>query len=92
MSSTVEKEKAKAREIRKSRWWQNRIANAQCYYCQKRLKAREVTMDHVVPLAQGGKSTPGNIVPCCKECNNAKKDLSAAEILLNQLEKTEKGD
>ena len=31
-------------------------------------------MDHVVPIVRGGRSTKGNIVVSCKECNNAKKD------------------
>jgi len=30
-------------------------------------------MDHVVPLARGGRSTKANCVPCCKECNTRKK-------------------
>lgn len=30
-------------------------------------------MDHVLPIIRGGKSTKGNIVPCCKKCNEEKK-------------------
>ena len=30
-------------------------------------------MDHVVPIIRGGHSTHGNVVPACKDCNNAKK-------------------
>lgn len=40
-------------------------------------------MDHVVPLAQGGKSTPGNIVASCKSCNTLKRDMTAVEWLLH---------
>ena len=29
-------------------------------------------MDHVVPLARGGKSTKGNTVPACIEYNHKK--------------------
>ena len=36
-------------------------------------------MDHVVPLIRGGKSTKGNIVPCCKSCNSAKKYMLPIE-------------
>jgi 5-methylcytosine-specific restriction endonuclease McrA len=36
-------------------------------------------MDHVVPLARGGRSTKGNPVPACKECNNKKKNLLPME-------------
>jgi 5-methylcytosine-specific restriction endonuclease McrA len=30
-------------------------------------------MDHIVPIAKGGKSTKGNVVPCCSDCNAKKK-------------------
>lgn len=73
--ATLKREKAAARELRASRWWQNLIAhNARCYYCQKALAKDEVTMDHVVPMLRGGRSTKGNVVMACKPCNNEKKD------------------
>jgi 5-methylcytosine-specific restriction protein A len=36
-------------------------------------------MDHIVPLIRGGKSTKGNLVPACKDCNNKKKYLLPIE-------------
>ncbi|WDN87106.1 hypothetical protein BuS5_00074 [Desulfosarcina sp. BuS5] len=33
----------------------------------------KMTMDYIVPLARVGKSTRGNLVTACKECNNNKK-------------------
>lgn len=30
-------------------------------------------MDHLVPIVRGGKSTRGNVVPSCRECNSAKR-------------------
>ena len=72
---SLKREKDAARELRKSRWWQNKIAaSPACYYCAKTLTKTECTMDHVVPLVRGGKSTKGNIVVACKDCNNSKKD------------------
>ena len=47
-------------------------------------------MDHILPVARGGKSTRGNVVPCCKECNNNKKYLTPAEMILKELEEQEK--
>lgn len=71
----VKREKAAARELRKSRWWQTKIATrATCHYCGKSLKKDECTMDHVVPIVRGGRSNKGNVVIACKDCNNAKKD------------------
>jgi hypothetical protein len=29
----IKREKDKARELRRSRWWQNRLAQGVCYYC-----------------------------------------------------------
>lgn len=36
-------------------------------------------MDHLVPLARGGRSTKENLVPSCKECNNLKKSMLPLE-------------
>ena len=78
----VRKEREAARKMRKSRWWQTVINNAKCFYCGKVMPKTAVTMDHIVPLAQGGRSVQGNVVPACKDCNTQKRDLTAAEWLL----------
>ena len=75
----LRKERAKARELRKSGWWKNRIAEGRCYYCGEQFDPKELTLDHVVPLVRGGKSTKGNCVAACKECNSKKKDLLPSE-------------
>ncbi|HSH13211.1 MAG TPA: HNH endonuclease [Desulfurivibrionaceae bacterium] len=75
----IRREKGKARELRKSRWWQNILAAGRCHYCGRLTAKGELTMDHAVPLTRGGKSTKGNLVPCCKECNNRKKNLLPLE-------------
>ena len=71
--STIRAERKKARELRRTRWWQQKTADGLCYYCQRKFLVNELTMDHIIPLARGGRSTKGNLVPCCKECNTAKK-------------------
>lgn len=75
----LRREREKARELRRSQWWQNRIANGVCHYCGCKVAPKELTLDHVVPLVRGGRSTRGNCVPCCKECNNQKKHLLPVE-------------
>jgi 5-methylcytosine-specific restriction endonuclease McrA len=75
----IKREKAKARELRNSPWWKRKRSNGICYYCGKRYKPSELTMDHLVPVVRGGKSSPGNLVPACKECNNKKKYLLPME-------------
>jgi len=75
----VRRERAKARELRQSPWWKRRIATGRCHYCNKQVPPRELTMDHLVPLIRGGRSTKGNLVPACKDCNNRKKHSLAFE-------------
>jgi len=69
----IRREKNKARELRASQWWKRKCAKGICYYCKKSFPAKELTMDHIVPIARGGKSTKGNVAPCCKACNTGKK-------------------
>ncbi len=75
----VKREKAKARELRKSQWWKRCCAKGVCHYCGMAIKPKELTMDHVVPVSRGGKSSKGNIVPACKACNTKKKQLLPIE-------------
>jgi 5-methylcytosine-specific restriction endonuclease McrA len=75
----IRQEKAKARDLRKSRWWQNKIAAGHCYYCGHTFEASRLTMDHVVPLTKGGRSEKNNLVACCKECNTKKKTMLPQE-------------
>lgn len=69
----IRKEKQKARLLKNSSWWRKKISKRRCYYCNKEVSEKELTMDHVIPLVRGGKSVKSNIVPACKECNNKKK-------------------
>ncbi len=83
-------EREKARKLRASGWWKNELAKGICHYCGGKFKPSELTMDHIVPVARGGRSVRGNVVPCCKECNNEKKYLTPAEMILKKLEEAEK--
>lgn len=42
-----------------------------CAYCAG---PGPVEMDHVVPIAKGGRHNLDNVVPCCKACNADKAD------------------
>ena len=86
----IKRERERARELRNSDWWKNLLSQGICHYCRQHFSADELTMDHVVPVARGGKSTRGNIVPCCKECNNRKKYLTPAEMIIFELEAKER--
>ena len=75
----MKRERARARELRQSQWWKRKRSEGICYFCHRRFPAKELTMDHLVPLIRGGKSSKGNIVPSCKECNNRKKHMLPVE-------------
>lgn len=75
----IKTERRKARELRGSQWWKRKCAKGVCYYCGNAAPAHELTMDHIVPIARGGKSTKGNVVPACKTCNNKKKQMLPME-------------
>ncbi len=49
-----------------------------CQYCGKHKEPRDLTFDHVVPVAQGGRRTWENIVTACSPCN-ARKDNRTPE-------------
>ena len=75
----IAKERRKARELRKSQWWQRKVARGECYYCGRATPPGELTMDHLVPLIRGGRSSRNNLVPACKDCNDKKKYLLPLE-------------
>ena len=43
-----------------------------CYLCGVELSIHEVTLDHVVALANGGSHTEDNLRVACRECNSRK--------------------
>lgn len=43
-----------------------------CQYCRRKLETRELTIDHVLPRAQGGTSHWRNCVLACVPCNRRK--------------------
>ncbi len=83
----VARERAKAKELRKSDWWKQQLVKGVCHYCGDTFPPEELTMDHVLPVVRGGKSTKSNCVLCCKECNNEKKYLTPAELIMRELER-----
>lgn len=82
----VAREREKARALRKSAWWRQQLQKGVCHYCGRQVGAGALTLDHVVPVARGGTSTKGNVVPACKACNSEKKYLTPAERILAELE------
>lgn len=87
--SHKKKEKAKAKELRESVWWKQLVGKGTCYHCEQKFKASELTMDHLIPIARGGKSDKKNCVPSCKDCNTKKGYKTRAEMAMDELKKSE---
>ncbi|MBX3041752.1 MAG: HNH endonuclease [Bdellovibrionaceae bacterium] len=79
------REKEAARLLRKSAWWKSQLGKGLCAHCGKRFSPAELTMDHLLPIARGGKSTKKNCVPSCKTCNTEKGSKTRAELALAKL-------
>jgi 5-methylcytosine-specific restriction endonuclease McrA len=52
------------------------VFNNQCAYCGSDYN---LTMDHVVPIIEGGTNTFRNIVPACKSCNSQKNSTDVVQ-------------
>src|SRR4051794_4135278 len=81
----IKRERAKARELRQSSWWKQQVGKGICYFCGGKFPRDELTMEHLMPVSRGGKSSKKNIVVSCKQCNSLKKNLTVAEIRLREL-------
>lgn len=42
-------------------------------------------MDHLIPMARGGKSNKKNCVPSCKECNSKKGSKMSVELTMENI-------
>lgn len=81
----IKRERRKGQELRKSQWWRNQIGQGICYHCGQKFSKELLTMDHLVPIARGGKSTKNNCVVCCKECNSKKGHQLGVEQTMEEM-------
>lgn len=88
----IRNERSKVRDAKKSRWWQQKTGNGLCHYCKQNFAFKNLTMDHIVPLARGGTTSPGNVVPACKECNKAKSVDTPVDQLLQSTPPSEQSE
>lgn len=58
-------------------WDAIRSAFGGCAYCEK--QTRRVLIEHVIPIARGGRTALENIVPSCHGCNVSKRRQLVAE-------------
>lgn len=77
----IKKQREEARLLKKSNWWNQKLQEGICYYCEKKFNRDQLTMDHKVPIARGGVSSKSNIVACCKDCNSKKQSLNSVDFV-----------
>ena len=69
-------------KLRVRRWRQSlhNCTGNSCVYCGKKSES----IDHVLPMSQGGLSITTNCVPACLSCNGDKSDLNVFDWYRHQ--------
>ena len=44
----------------------------ECFYCGGHHRDSPLTIDHIIPIHQGGRHAIGNLIPACRSCNSSK--------------------
>lgn len=65
---------------RRELWGRPEALSRKCCYCEVSVPRDLVTREHVVPKSKGGKG--GVIAPCCRACNQQKKDMLLIDFIL----------
>lgn len=58
-----------------------------CMYCGERKMTEDLTFDHVIPRAQGGRTVWDNIVTCCSFCNRIKDSRTPEQAGMKLIKK-----
>lgn len=61
--------------------------NFTCQYCNRAFESRNLTFDHVIPRAAGGKSSWTNVVAACGPCNHRKGSKLPTEVKMFPINK-----
>jgi len=74
-----------ARRVKLSRRAIHRRDDYTCQYCGKRPPQDEITIDHVLPKAQGGRTLWDNVVLACVACNRYKDNRTPEQARMRLL-------
>ncbi|HAR41925.1 MAG TPA: HNH endonuclease [Bdellovibrionales bacterium] len=58
-----------------------------CQYCGGKFSKTQLTLDHVIPVVQGGQKSWQNIVTACKQCNQRKGGRTPAQAGIQLIRK-----
>lgn len=78
------------REIKYSRHTLFQRDNFKCGYCGDKFAIEELTVDHILPRCQGGKTTWLNTTTACFDCNSEKADRTPEQAGMKLLRKPKK--
>ena len=56
-----------------------------CQYCGVHFRSEELTFDHLVPRSRGGRTTWGNVITACQDCNLKKGNRMPDECHMHPL-------
>lgn len=65
---------------RRELWGKPKAQFRNCCYCELSISRNEITREHLIPKSKGGKGS--NIAPCCRACNQQKKDMLLIDFIL----------
>jgi 5-methylcytosine-specific restriction endonuclease McrA len=72
--------------LTRKQWEEIKVAYGyRCAYCGRKLKSKDLTKDHILPVCKGGAHAKSNIVPACRSCNARKgkgEVLKPVQLLL----------
>ena len=58
----------------------------ECFHCGCSLSPSTLTLDHIVPWAQGGSDAIKNLLPSCKHCNYWRDQHDLCDDALKRIE------
>lgn len=60
-----------------------------CQYCYEKFPTKELTLDHILPVSQGGGKDWTNITTACRACNQKKGNRTPEQAHMPLLKKAE---
>jgi len=52
-----------------------------CMYCSTELTHENATIDHIIPISNGGSNAQVNLIVCCRDCNSERGDTNFYQYL-----------
>ncbi len=56
-------------------------ATEYCFYCEKKMKETNKTIDHILPIKYGGSNCFSNLAICCAKCNGIKGGYTITQLI-----------